>query len=225
MTLIGLGGKKRAGKDAVAEILKRRFGFTVLGMSDALHEAMVTLNPWVFIPHDYRVRVSDGGLLGSRMIRYALLADLVDYDEMKTIPEVRRLLQVFGTEVGRNLLGEDVWVDVMKRKIVDIGAGRHPLNIAVTGIRFENELEMIEDLGGTSIYVRRPEAVIAASTDTHSSEHSLLPRDFDHVLDNDGTLSDLEAMVIEHIFEWHGIEPLASPTSSNAAGPRNNTHG
>ena len=225
MTLIGLGGAKRAGKSAVADVLRKRFGFTILDMSAPLHEALLTLDPWVrATPGGALPRLPDGSVLVDLCnypMRYSRLAALVDYDEMKSIPEVRRLLQVFGTEVGRGLFGEDVWVRKMEERIEAIRAPfRYPhgdgavdeARIAVTGIRFENELEMIQDLGGTSIYVRRAE--LLTNTDTHASERSLISTDFDHVLVNGGTLPELEARVIEHTFEHHGISPTTSTTQS-----------
>ena len=48
--LIGLGGKLRAGKDAVGDYLEEKHDFVKLGMSDALNEALLTLNPWIPVP-------------------------------------------------------------------------------------------------------------------------------------------------------------------------------
>ena len=45
--LIGLGGKLRAGKDAVGDYLEEKHDFVKLGMSDALNDALLKLNPYI----------------------------------------------------------------------------------------------------------------------------------------------------------------------------------
>ena len=57
------------------------------------------------------------GLGATERVTYREAIEERGYTEAKAeFPEVRRLLQVFGTEVGRDLFGENVWVDIMKRE-------------------------------------------------------------------------------------------------------------
>lgn len=198
MTLIGIGGPLRAGKDEFANVLVREYGFTKLGMSDVLRDALVALNPLVRLEADAPVRLPDGSALAVTEIRAAWLIELVGYTAAKKVREVRRLLQVLGTEVGRNMLGEDVWVNAMELRIdaldrewVTLHPGRESSDhrIVVTGIRFDNELEMIENLGGESLYISRREALAAKAT--HASELSIYPSDFSCQVHNDGTLEEL----------------------------------
>lgn len=176
--LIGLGGLLRSGKDAFADYLVDEYGFVKLGMSDALHEAMLKIDPVVRIWND-----------GS-FERYAEKIKEVGYVEAKKLPEVRRLLQKLGTEVGRNMVGEDVWVNIMARKIDDHRAAGHP--VVVTGIRFPNEVQMITALSGETLWLERP-GIHAPSTGTasHASENSVSATDFDSVVLNDGSLGEL----------------------------------
>lgn len=187
MTLvIGVGGRLTAGKDAFADHLVDQHGFVKLGMSDTLAEALYRLNPIVergWDTSDYPIK------------RYQDLVDEVGYVEAKKNPEVRRLLQVLGTEVGRQLLGENIWVEAAKKKILEEAeAGR---DVVITGIRYANELRMVEYLGsttfdpgyvGTTVWVDRPGL---ESTGEHSSENSIGLKDFEYVFDNDGTLEEL----------------------------------
>lgn len=196
MTLIGLGGAARAGKDTLARTLRDEYGFVLYGMSDALRDALTLLDPWIV--HDSPVALDDGSTISAKTpLRFSTLLRLVGYERAKTVPEVRRLLQQLGTEVGRGIAGEDVWVQAMTRRIVaqykgDIAA-QNDTRIVVTGIRFENELEMIEQLAGRTVYVHRSDALQKALSDMrHASELSLLPKDFDTMIDNNGTLDDLK---------------------------------
>ncbi|MBT2484760.1 MULTISPECIES: hypothetical protein [unclassified Microbacterium] len=183
--LIGLGGRLRSGKDAFADRLVDKHGYVKLGMSDALHEAMLAIDPIVeAYGNVYDTEVE--------FARYSELIAEVGYVEAKKIPEVRRLLQQLGTEVGRNMIGENVWVQIMARKIDDHRAAGHP--VVVTGIRFPNEVRMIAQLGGQALWIERPGVhAPTAGTAAHASENSVSADDFHSTLLNDGTLAELEA--------------------------------
>lgn len=178
-TLIGLGGRLRSGKDAVADHLVAKHGFVKLGMSDALHEAMLAIDP-IVDPGDS----ARGGMPET----YSELVERVGYVEAKTDPEVRRLLQKLGTEVGRNMIGENVWVSIMARKIDDHRSAGHP--VVVTGLRFPNETQMIRELGGRTVWIDRP-SLAAGAAAAHVSENSVSEADFGERIINDGTLEDL----------------------------------
>lgn len=191
MTLIGLGGKLRAGKDEIADHLVRHHGYVKIGMSDALHEAMLALDPIVGAIGKY------GPTSEADTWRYSSLIAEVGYVEAKKIPEVRRLLQQLGTEVGRKMIGEDTWTNIVRRRIDELEEKGIP--VVLTGIRFPNELAIIDErygVGAITIWVERP-GVEAPSTSTasHSSENSVTAKDFDFILDNDGTLEQLYAKV------------------------------
>lgn len=186
MTLVvGIGGKLASGKDAVADYLVENYGWVKLGMSDALAGALYTLNPLV----STRVRFL-GIPLWTKHVRYQEVADRVGYVEAKTLPEVRRLLQVLGTEVGRNMIDEDVWTDMMVKRVRSLISPEVP-GIIVTGVRFENEIEAISDeLSGNLWWVVRPSLEDGVNA-SHSSENSVSASDFDVEIWNTGTLGDL----------------------------------
>lgn len=196
--LIGLGGKLRAGKDAVGDYLEESHGYTKLGMSDALNEALLALNPIIYVELENRELPEGGYLPGLAItgsvtyIHYRDLHDAVGYVEAKKNPEVRRLLQMLGTEVGRNMIDPDVWVNIAVRKITELREAGVP--VVITAVRFPNEVEMIRRLGGTTIWIERPtEARTDAQGDilTHASETSVDAGMFDLTIENVGTLEDL----------------------------------
>lgn len=208
MTLIGIGGALRAGKDTIADQLVEDYGFVKTGVSDALNDAMMALNPVVPTPHS--LGLPDGShLLGERHLRYAELVRLVGYVEAKRVPEVRRLLQALGTEVGRNMFGEDIWVDVLLRRIHELSA--KGAQVIVPGVRFPNELELIHNLGGISLYVTREGYNPQGSHTAHLSETSVSASDFSEVIANDGDLDHLRGKV--HSFA-HRSGLTMSPASA-----------
>ena len=69
--------------------------------------------------------------------------------------ETRKILQITGTEEGRNKYGQDIWintVDTWMRVYSERGIER----FVITDIRFPNELEFIKSKGGTTIKIEAP---------------------------------------------------------------------
>jgi hypothetical protein len=216
--LIGVGGLKEHRKDEFADALVARAGYMKTFMSEPLHQALLILDPIItYVPErseDERRAIA--AELGSphherasygRYERYSELVERVGYTAAKQNMEVRRLLQKLGTEVGRNMLGEEVWTDIAEEKIREARAAGSP--VVITGIRYQNEIDLVRELGGWTVWIERTawpvkeshpltDAIDAAlqdeepsSTDTHSSETSLTADDFDIVIENDSTLEAL----------------------------------
>lgn len=186
--VIGLGGLPRAGKDTVAEYLSTQHGYTVIGMSAFLADALRILNPLIPLTID-----------GVKSYHpYSMVLNLLGYERAKTIPEVRRLLRVLGTDVVRDMIGEDTWVNMVEKSVQD--ALQSYDRVVVTGIRFPNELQMIRKLGGTALWVRGAQDRVD-STFRHSSDTSLSREDFDAELLNTGTMSNLYK-AIDDMVRW-----------------------
>lgn len=189
--LIGMGGALASGKDAFADRLVEKFGYVKLGMSDALVEHAEALDPFIMVTTaEAAVLEMDSGFH-----RFSYLLDTLGYVKAKTIADFRNFLQKDGTEGGRNFFGENVWVDIMARKIDDHRGAGHP--VVVTGIRFPNELQMVAELGGWPTWINRPTAGHefipghAMNITQHASETSVREGDFMIVIQNDGTLEQL----------------------------------
>jgi len=168
--VIGLSGYARTGKDTVAAILKEEFAFEQRSFADTLRDFLYALNPKVEGP----VRVSDvideygwGG-----------------YKETSYGEEMRELLQRLGTDAGRNIMGENIWVDSLFTDAPD--------KLVIADCRFANEAEGVRERGGKMVRIRR--AGIGPAND-HISEVSLDAYDFDYVIDNDGDFGDLRQKV------------------------------
>src|SRR6478735_800868 len=198
--IVGIGGKLASGKDAIADYLVSEYGWVKFGMSDALADALYTLDPWIvtikplkgnsFFKLWRKWFAKEEAFQDIEMIGYAALVDRVGYVEAKTNPEVRRLLQVLGTEVGRKQLSDgDLWTGIMERKINKAVADGAP-GVIVTGVRFPNEVELFEQIGADTWWVDRPSLKSTVNAG-HASENSVSAVDFELVVRNDGTLEDL----------------------------------
>jgi hypothetical protein len=153
MFILGLSGYARSGKDTFADLLVAEFEFQKTAYADRLREALYTLNPIVVANGEHHGPVPYG--YGGPV--YRSLQSVIDeygWEGYKTSPfslDVRRLIQVMGTEVGRGIAGEDVWVAATFRNL-DLSK-----NTVITDVRFPNEAQAIKDNGGYIIRIDRPE--------------------------------------------------------------------
>lgn len=180
--LLVIGGYATSGKDAVANVLVGELGWYKTYMSKPLEKALLILDPYIV------ANVEEQGI----GVRYSTIHSTVGYDESKKILEVRRLLQTLGTEIGRNMFGENSWLDIVREETFQKNF-REGRNVVVTGVRYVNELDVFKAIGASSLWVERP-GIIAVNT--HSSDNTLDAKVFDTTMYNDGTLEDLKNKVI-----------------------------
>ena len=171
--IIGLSGYARSGKDTVADHLVSTYDFAQYSFAASMKEAMYRLNPIVH---------SDS--IGP--LRYQALVDVYGLDKVKeTHPEVRRLLQVFGTEVGRDMFGKNFWVDLVLNNLKSF-------HVVISDVRFTNEADAIRAKGGQIWRVNR---VGIGPVTGHSSEIDLDNYDFDLVINNNSDIESLNRQV------------------------------
>ena len=121
----------------------------------------------------------------------------------------RKLLQLLGTEAGRQIIHPNIWVNALFADYNPLGfdykgsVGKkikgswvYP-NWIITDVRFPNEAKIIKDKGGILIRVNRDNGTRAIDVNPHPSETALDDySDFDYVIENDGTVQDLIDKVI-----------------------------
>lgn len=116
----------------------------------------------------------------------------IEQPELKNelIPELgasyRQLMQELG-DMGRKVL-PDFWVRYVARSISNLpdGVGL----IVITDVRYPNEAEWIRANGGVIVQLNRKAAPEVRS---HSSEQHFAELQAEYVIDNNGTLAELEA--------------------------------
>ena len=176
--ILGFTGVLRSGKDSAAAALLED-GATRVSFADVIRDFLYRLNPAV-VHHGVTYRL-------------ALLVDALGWEVFKdTYPEVRALLQRCGTDAGRKVLGDDVWVNAAM-------AGLPPGDVVVSDVRFPNEADAIRAGGGFIVRVERPG--YTAPEGAHASETAMDGYPHDYAIHNGGTLEQLHEQaraVAEH---------------------------
>jgi hypothetical protein len=168
--LLGLAAVARSGKDEAAKALIAD-GWQRRAFADRLRQMLYALNP--LMPSGYRLQH---------------LVNAYGWEYAKVEPEVRALLQRLGTDAGRQVLGEDVWVDAALRDLPD------DQHVVFTDCRFRNEADAIRERGGLVVQIVRPGV---DAVNGHISERALVESGFrfDAVLVNDGSIEQLHASI------------------------------
>jgi len=153
--LVGLHGLPQVGKDQIAKFLCHR-GWVRVSFADPIREAIYVLNPIISEAGD----------------RLRNVVDRIGWDAAKAnFPEVRVLLQRFGTDVGRDMWDQRFWLDKAIAKIraaTSVGA-----SVVVTDVRLPNEAEFIAGEGGLIYEVVRDGV---PPPNSHSSNRRLAER-------------------------------------------------
>ena len=109
----------------------------------------------------------------------------------------RKILQLLGTEGGRDVIHPNIWVNAT---LGDLTEKDH---VIITDARFPNEVIGINRKGGIVVKIIRPSVV---STSNHPSETSLNNyTNWDYTIINDGTLEELEAKVEKMLLHFNII--------------------
>lgn len=163
--LIGLHGLAGAGKDTVADYLVRQHRFVKRPLAAPIKAALNTMFGW--LPEDWEDREwkeARAPELGNRSPRY--------------------LAQTLGTEWGRDLVVDDLWLRLMEREWNHVLAMSSDVGMVVPDVRFVNEAERIRQLGGMVVRIVRPNG---PKVEAHSSEAGLPDSAVDMTVLNDST--------------------------------------
>lgn len=203
MTLIGIVGFAGSGKGSVSDILCDRWGFKKMALADSVKDV-------VSVIFDWQRDLLEGDTEDSREFRETLDQWWTKKLGYKVTP--RLMLQRMGTEAGRKIFHDDLWLLNLSRKINLLPEDSR---IVVPDVRFPNEVEFIRKSGGKIVRVIRgseppwyEDALLANKSgriewmkslypDVDYSEWAWIGTKFDHVIINDGGLDDLIPKVIE----------------------------
>ena len=124
-------------------------------------------------------------------------------------PTPRTLLQLLGTQCGRDIIHPDIWVNALFADFVNpvkMDDRRSKSKWIITDVRFPNEAKKIKEKGGILIRINRPKVKVITDdlvTDIihnsknfgiveHESETALDNyKEFDFIIENNGTIEEL----------------------------------
>ena len=105
----------------------------------------------------------------------------------------RQLLQTLGTEWGRELVDEELWVKCWRGRVSE--ALCDGFCVVADYVRRWNEAKAVQQMGGAMVKVVRPGGGSDTFSD-HASEGGLENWPFYHTIVNDGSIADLERQVL-----------------------------
>lgn len=104
----------------------------------------------------------------------------------------RKILQLLGTDIGRNLIDKDIWVQHWEEAVQRLGAEGETIVVA-DDLRFPNEAKIIAMYHGLLIKMTGRGAYDPLDDlSQHASEQVLPDYMFDFVIDNSGTVEQLQ---------------------------------
>lgn len=174
MKLIGITGRKRAGKDTAANALTEMLHYHPIKFADPLKNML-------------RILLSNAGF--DKAMREAHIEG-----EFKEAPleilcgrTARHAMQTLGTEWGRQQIGEDFWIRLALARVAGLPA------VVISDCRFANETAAVKAAGGTIIKIVRE----GAGGDFHASEAEIDLIEAEYTVVNNTTIQDLQQKVID----------------------------
>lgn len=168
--IVGFIGRRRSGKDTAAFALMQA-GYAGLKFAGALKAMLDTYLEYTGMPEDARRLAIEGSYKE------------VGLDKLQG-KSTRFAMQTLGTEWGRNLIGENLWVDAA------IARAKQFEKVVFTDVRFPNEVAALQGIGATLIKIERPD-LDCDFADVHVSE-DLDNLFYNFKIVNDGTIEKLQ---------------------------------
>lgn len=197
--IIGICGLIGSGKDTIADYLVNFHEFRRESFANTLKDAVSAVFGW------------DRTMLEGRTKEAREWREQIDFwwsNRLGRQITPRWVLQYWGTEVCRRGFHDDIWIASLENKLRSTRD-----DVVISDCRFPNEIESIKRAGGKIIWVRRGELPVwydlavdankgvnfAAQElkrmGIHSSETAWIGTDFDHEIDNNGTIDELYTQI------------------------------
>lgn len=174
MKLVAFTGKAGSGKDTAAAVFTAR-GWKQVRFADILKDMVCTM-------------------LG---ITREQLEDR-DYKEA-ILPVIgkspRYIMQTIGTDWGRNMVHRDLWTLLTRQRIEALLAAGH--GVVMSDCRFDNEAELIRNMGGQVALIDRPEAEQVCA---HASEAGIDPQLISLIIANHYPDARAFGAAVEYVF-------------------------
>lgn len=167
--IVGFVGRKGVGKDTAADVLVQNKGYVRRKFAQPIKDICA--------------------------IAFQVPSALLDGPEKEILIgkhqlSPRQMMQIVGTDFFRAHIHENFWIHHFQDWVADQPPST---NVVVTDIRFQNELDAVQRLGGIVIKIERSSGEGRhQDTDAHVTESGIDNlKNVDVVLQNDGSVQDL----------------------------------
>lgn len=219
--IIGIAGRKRVGKnfvaDVIAGLLKRDQDVKLVAFADPIkrfcHDILGIEKTYLWGDGDKNTltKYSWDALEESTILRSGMgRGESRGFPPVKVRTgkmSVREIMQVVGTELGRNIWGKNIWIDAMEHQIKDRSGPCPSANAVdsyiITDVRMINEAQAVHKWGGIMIRVDGAPRGGDGSVDQHETETKIDSLEVDAIIDNGAgmTREGLESQA-RKILKW-----------------------
>ena len=173
--IIGISGKMQSGKDTAANIIRSwDESWQVRRFADKLKDITCMLI----------------GCSREDLEDIKFKDEPLDKSWGKMTP--RLLMQLLGTECGREVIHENIWVNALFADYKDQSKWIIP------DVRFPNEADAVISRGGLLLRLERD----TGRKETHKSETALDDYPFEHVINGNGSIERLHVKVTKKVTEY-----------------------
>lgn len=203
--ILGINGGKGSGKDTVADILIKHFGYRKISWADSLKSMLsealnIPLNEFYDRTKDNPRPVEINAQEAAKLIDLITesYGELENYTNLRLeltntkYESLRDLMQIFGTDFCRVLIDNEIWIKITKMQI------KKGELIIIPDVRFLEEFNFIKEMGGFMMQINRD----LDNQDNHISESSIIDDShFDFIVENSKSISILQ----DEIILWHSL--------------------
>ena len=194
--IIAFCGGQEFGKDTAAKFLIQNYGFRKLSFAGILKDVVSVVFSW-------DRQMLEGETPESRAWREKEDPYWSKKLDKRITP--RLVIQEIGTDVFRNHFNKNIWIYAMEKRLLDLEG----CNVVITDLRFQNEYDITKKLGGKVVRIERDlenfisrnglqdyiEGKVESIKGLHESEYLWLKFAPDFVVNNNGTVSDLNSQI------------------------------
>jgi len=208
--LIGVVGFAGSGKGTIGDVLIRDYQFVRLSFADALKDAVSVIFGW-------DRQMLEGDTKESRDWREKVDPWWSDKFGYQVTP--RLMMQKMGTEAGRQVFDDEIWIHTVAKRLKD---HKH---VVIPDVRFPNEIDFIRKSGGYIVQVNRGKAPkwydvalqankeqntdLMVNYPIHYSEWAWVGYHRDYTIENNGSMVMLESDLL------HMMKVFTGPTNSD----------
>lgn len=218
MNIVGIVGKKRSGKDTIANYLKTNHDYNVIALAGLIKESLINTElgdyislddingltkfdreePFIIDKEFLTTIIIDAIMYADHVCEFSSLSDIINKTktvfsnlDMKSGISIRRLMTLFGNDIVTTV-DPYYWTECVIQRMINSTS----THWVISDIRLFDEREFLFKISNHNnfplqfVYVNRPDI---ESVDTHITEMGLEPLD-DHdnvVICNDSTIEKM----------------------------------